>query len=94
MEGTQDILKALSQQKGDKVFIGFCLADQDLEATALKKLKDKNLDYIVANGPENIGRATRTFQVYSKAKSSPLVSLEQASVFKSSYHLLKLIASC
>lgn len=45
-----DVVKTIAQNKreGQKI-IGFCLADKDLINCAQKKLKDKNLDFIVAN---------------------------------------------
>lgn len=94
LEGTPDILKELSKQKENKIFIGFCLADQDLEKTALEKLTAKNLDFIAANGPQNIGNSVRTLIIHSKDQSKPPVKLDQVSIFESAYQLLKLIASC
>lgn len=44
-----DILKLLGEQKGDKVLIGFAAESQNVEEYALKKLREKNLDLIVAN---------------------------------------------
>ena len=44
-----DILKQLGEQKKDQILVGFCMETENLEENALKKLKDKNLDIIVAN---------------------------------------------
>jgi phosphopantothenoylcysteine decarboxylase/phosphopantothenate--cysteine ligase len=44
-----DILAGIGRRKKDKVIIGFALETESLEKNALKKLKDKNLDIIVAN---------------------------------------------
>ncbi len=45
-----DILKELSKnKKKNQIFIGFAAETEDLQSNALKKLKEKNLDLIVAN---------------------------------------------
>jgi phosphopantothenoylcysteine decarboxylase/phosphopantothenate--cysteine ligase len=44
-----DILKELSRYKKDKLLIGFAIETQNLSKNALRKLKEKNLDLIVAS---------------------------------------------
>ena len=44
-----DILSSLSGVKGNRVFVGFAAETGDPEAEALRKLRAKNLDFIVAN---------------------------------------------
>ncbi len=44
-----DILKELGQRKENKILVGFCAETKDLEKEAMRKLKEKNLDLIVAN---------------------------------------------
>ncbi len=44
-----DILKKLGEKKKDEILVGFCAETKDLEKEAQKKLKEKNLDLIVAN---------------------------------------------
>ena len=44
-----DILKTLAHQKGDQVVIGFAAETDDVIANAIKKLKEKGADMIVAN---------------------------------------------
>jgi phosphopantothenoylcysteine decarboxylase/phosphopantothenate--cysteine ligase len=44
-----DILKELGQRKENKILVGFCVETKDLEKEALRKLKEKSLDLIVAN---------------------------------------------
>lgn len=47
---TADIAKAIGGKKrDDQVFVGFAAETNDIEKNALKKLKSKNLDLIVAN---------------------------------------------
>jgi phosphopantothenoylcysteine decarboxylase/phosphopantothenate--cysteine ligase len=53
---TQDILKSLGQIKVDKQFlVGFALETNDEIENAKKKLKDKNLDFIVLNSMNDNG---------------------------------------
>jgi phosphopantothenoylcysteine decarboxylase/phosphopantothenate--cysteine ligase len=50
MEPTPDILKHLGQQKkGEQLLVGFALEAEDGKQNAQKKLKSKNLDFIVLN---------------------------------------------
>jgi len=44
-----DILAEVGRLKKKRVLVGFALETENLEKNALKKLKDKNLDIIVAN---------------------------------------------
>jgi phosphopantothenoylcysteine decarboxylase/phosphopantothenate--cysteine ligase len=49
LEPNPDILKELGQNKGGKWLIGFAAETDDLTANAHKKLREKNLDIVVAN---------------------------------------------
>jgi phosphopantothenoylcysteine decarboxylase/phosphopantothenate--cysteine ligase len=59
LEPTEDILLAIAKAKGKGAegpkVIGFALETENLIANAKKKLKAKELDLIVANGPDNFG---------------------------------------
>jgi phosphopantothenoylcysteine decarboxylase / phosphopantothenate---cysteine ligase len=49
-----DILKEVSKnKKPDQLVIGFCAESENLIANAVKKIMDKNLDFIVANDISN-----------------------------------------
>ena len=43
---TIDVLEALGKQKMNQLLVGFALETNDEEANAVKKLKDKNADFI------------------------------------------------
>jgi len=49
LERTSDILYELGKKKGDKILVGFAAETENLAANALKKLKEKRLDLIIAN---------------------------------------------
>jgi phosphopantothenoylcysteine decarboxylase/phosphopantothenate--cysteine ligase len=52
LEPNADILKELGANKKDKWLVGFAAETEDLTANAQKKLREKNLDMVVAN---NVG---------------------------------------
>jgi len=49
LEETEDILKGLPADRGDRVVVGFAAETQDLTENAKKKRREKRLDLIVAN---------------------------------------------
>jgi len=67
LEKTDDILKEASKYKENKLFLGFALQTEDLIENAKNKLLEKNLDFIVANTPSNIGADTGKITLISKA---------------------------
>ncbi len=48
-EKTVDILESIGKNKGVKIIVGFAAETENLYENALKKLKRKNLDLIIAN---------------------------------------------
>jgi len=53
---TEDIARSLGSSKGPgQILVGFAMEDHDGRRNARKKLKQKNCDVIVLNGPQNIG---------------------------------------
>jgi phosphopantothenoylcysteine decarboxylase / phosphopantothenate---cysteine ligase len=46
---TADILKEISRSKGSRLVVGFAAETDDLVGNAMKKMKEKDLDLIVAN---------------------------------------------
>ncbi len=70
LKPTPDILKWASKQRrggrahhGPQIVVGFALEDKDLHANAERKMRDKNLDMIVANAPDAIGAEKTTVHV-------------------------------
>jgi phosphopantothenoylcysteine decarboxylase / phosphopantothenate---cysteine ligase len=56
LKPTPDILKWAGKHKHKgQVVVGFALEDRNLKANAERKLRDKNLDMVVANTPTAIG---------------------------------------
>ncbi len=52
---TPDILGDMGAKKGRRVLIGFALESQNGQVNALEKLRAKNLDAVVLNGPSSFG---------------------------------------
>jgi phosphopantothenoylcysteine decarboxylase / phosphopantothenate---cysteine ligase len=55
LEPNPDILKEISARKNGKMLVGFAAETGELVTNATKKLKDKNLDMIVANNVSEAG---------------------------------------
>lgn len=61
---TADVLADLGQHKGNRWIVGFALESEEYaHVNALRKLKEKNCDAIVLNGPSAIGAETNTVEV-------------------------------
>lgn len=60
LEKTSDILAELGKKKRDKILVGFAAEAENLTKNALKKLKEKQLNLIIANNilEKNIGFAS------------------------------------
>lgn len=63
---TVDILKYAGKQKKNKVLVGFALESKNLCSEAKRKLREKNLDLIVSNYPENINKDKGSVVIFSK----------------------------
>ena len=64
LKPTADILKwAGKHKKRNQIVVGFALEDRKLRERAEKKLKEKNLDMIIANTPVAIGSDRATVHV-------------------------------
>lgn len=64
LKPTADILKwAGGHKRQDQVIVGFALEDKAVRVRSGKKLKDKNLDMIVANSPAAIGADRSNVQI-------------------------------
>ncbi len=91
MSSTPDILQEVAKQKKKrgfpKVTVGFAAESQDVLANAMKKLKAKSLDFIVANDicAEDAGFEVDTNQVTllftdGKKEELPLMSKDEVAV--------------
>jgi phosphopantothenoylcysteine decarboxylase/phosphopantothenate--cysteine ligase len=99
LERTKDILEELGKRKGSRVLIGFAAETEDLITNARKKLREKNLDFIVVNDvtKPGAGFSSDTNQVKivypsGKVRDLPLMSKEEVSqvILNDAVKLLKL----
>ncbi|HSB05309.1 MAG TPA: bifunctional phosphopantothenoylcysteine decarboxylase/phosphopantothenate--cysteine ligase CoaBC [Thermodesulfobacteriota bacterium] len=86
LERTKDILAEIGKKKGDRILVGFAAETEDLIANARKKLKEKNLDLIVANdvtqadaGFGSDANRVRILYPSGEVKDLPLLSKEEVS---------------
>jgi phosphopantothenoylcysteine decarboxylase/phosphopantothenate--cysteine ligase len=64
LKPTPDILQwAGKHKKKNQIVAGFALEDKNIRACAEKKLREKNLDMIIANAPAAIGAEEATVQI-------------------------------
>jgi phosphopantothenoylcysteine decarboxylase / phosphopantothenate---cysteine ligase len=77
LKPTPDILKwAGTHKKKHQIVVGFALEDKGLRNRAEKKMRDKNIDMIIANSPAAIGSETSSVQI--KTPDSAWVKIETA----------------
>ena len=77
LKPTIDILKwAGKNKKKGQIVVGFALEDKNLQKNAERKLKEKNLDMIIANTPSAIG--AKKSIVHIKQKNQNWLSLQKA----------------
>lgn len=73
-----DILKAISKIKTEEqITIGFALETEDIEKNAQKKLKEKKLDFIIANGIENLGTTEGNYFIINKKKTEKIENIDK-----------------
>jgi len=65
LKPTRDILRTIAKQKGRKkmVLVGFALETENMIGNAKKKLKEKGLDLVVANGSLSFDRDSTRFSI-------------------------------
>lgn len=86
LERTKDILGEIGKKKANRILVGFAAETEDLIAHAKKKLKEKNLDFIVVNDvtKPGAGFGLDTNQVKivypsGQVRDLPLMSKEEVS---------------
>lgn len=94
LKKTKDILLTLGQQKRNQILVGFAAETDRLEEHALKKLKKKNLDFVVANNvtTEGAGFGTETNLVTVYSKSGEKIELPLMTKLEVAKKLLRTVA--
>jgi phosphopantothenoylcysteine decarboxylase/phosphopantothenate--cysteine ligase len=95
LKPTPDILKWAGRHKKKNQFVvGFALEDKALRTRAEKKMKDKNLDMVVANSPAVIGAEKSNVQI--KRFDAPWIRIEnntKSAIAKEIIHLVEKLQS-
>jgi phosphopantothenoylcysteine decarboxylase/phosphopantothenate--cysteine ligase len=92
LKPTPDILKwASSHKKPNRVVVGFALEDKNLRSNAERKLRQKNLDMIVANTPAAIG--SEQSEVFVKTAGKKWLRIARAPKRLVARRLISLIQS-
>ncbi len=90
LKPTADILEwAGRHKKKSQIIVGFALEDKNLRVNAEKKLKEKNLDMIIANTPAAIGADKSTVQI--KTPADKWLKLPQATKAVAAGRIIRLI---
>ena len=69
-----DILLEMSTKKEKQLLVGFAAETNDIRENALKKLKKKNLDIIVANNASVMGSDENVIEIIKKDRTSAKIS--------------------
>jgi phosphopantothenoylcysteine decarboxylase/phosphopantothenate--cysteine ligase len=90
LERNPDILKELGKIKGSAILAGFCAETDHLTENAVKKLKEKNLDLIVANDVtmEGAGFGTDTNIIRIIKKDGAVTDLPLMSKLEAAHRIL------
>ncbi len=92
LKPTTDILKwAGGHKRKNQIVVGFALEDKAVRARAEKKLKEKNLDMIIANTAAAIGSDKSTVQI--KIAGREWLKLSQASKATIAQKIISIVGS-
>ena len=92
LKPTTDILRwAGGRKRKNQIVIGFALEDKAIRSCAEKKLKEKNLDMIIANTPAAIGADKSTVQI--KTANSAWTKIESTAKTTIAKKIVRLIES-
>jgi phosphopantothenoylcysteine decarboxylase/phosphopantothenate--cysteine ligase len=90
LKPTQDILAwAGRHKKKGQILVGFALEDKNLKKNAERKLKDKNLDLIIANTPAAIAADKSTVSI--KTQDGPWQTVKNISKLRAAVQIIKKI---
>jgi phosphopantothenoylcysteine decarboxylase/phosphopantothenate--cysteine ligase len=90
LKPTTDILKWAGKNKKHRTVVGFALEDKAVQTRAEKKLKEKNLDMIIANTTAAIG--AESSQVRIKCKDSKWIKFPMAAKSTVAGRIIRLLA--
>ncbi len=90
LKRTKDILFEMGQQKEKQFLVGFAAETNDIKENALKKLKKKNLDMIVANSALTMNSDMSSVEIIEKDETS--IEVLNKTKTEIAYEILKQIS--
>lgn len=93
LERTTDILKSLGENKGNTILVGFAAETDNIVEYAKEKIKNKNLDFIIANdiSKENAGFASDNNEVLIISKDGRIKEIENMAKYDVAKYILEYI---
>jgi phosphopantothenoylcysteine decarboxylase/phosphopantothenate--cysteine ligase len=89
LKPTPDILRWAGRNKKRQVVVGFALEDKNIRENAVRKLREKNLDMIIANTPAAIAADKTSVQV--KVPTATWIKLARATKLSTAKQIVHLI---
>jgi phosphopantothenoylcysteine synthetase/decarboxylase len=89
LKPTPDILKWAGRNKKNQIVVGFALEDKAIRENAERKLKEKNLDMIIANTPAAISADKTSVQI--KAATGKWLKLPHVAKLAAAKRIIRLI---
>jgi phosphopantothenoylcysteine synthetase/decarboxylase len=89
LKPTPDIAKWAGRNKKNQIVVGFALEDKAIRKNAERKLKEKNLDMIIANTPAAISADKTSVQI--KAATGKWLKLPRATKLTTAKRIIRLI---
>lgn len=77
LKANPDIISYCGKNKKKQIVVGFALETEKLKENAVKKLKEKNMDFVVANSQESLGSDKTSVQIISKDNVINLTDLNK-----------------
>lgn len=87
----KDILLEMGKIKNKQFLVGFAAETNDIRENAIKKLRKKNLDLIVANNASTMTKDDNSIEIIRKDESS--IKFLEKSKLELAYEILKIISS-
>jgi len=91
LKPTPDIAKWAGRNKKKQIVVGFALEDKSIRENAERKLKDKNLDMIIANTPAAIGTDKTTVQI--KTPETKWTNIPRAAKLATANKIIEIVAN-
>ena len=90
LKRTADILAEFGGDKGGRILVGFALEADNVRENALRKLREKNLDLIVANRPAAMGAFQSTVGlIFASGKTETLADAPKTEIATHIIHAIE-----